>query len=360
MTDRTYLHSIVVEAGKHTHAQAELADIFRRRLDALEGADAMRQMVRFVYENSMIQDRHFEQGIEVAQRRSDWYLVVNEAALSLSRRTLKKLFEAGCPPKSFDALVVVSSTYAGFPSLGRRLQEDMGFRLDALCYDLAGLGCAGSTHGLHLASALMSAGAARRVCVLCVDVMGTYGESRVHHRPPEMSQLVGHCLASDGAAALSMGMEPTDSAMFSWRDCVLRSQLWSNALAENDLTATEDNEPALSVGKGLRSRIIEELGPLLEGADPETTLFHPGGAALVRILGTAVPAFQPTLDVSSSVLEQHGNIGAASLLWVLHEAISRGRPLAPTLRLVALGPGIVSTRLCLGRVEGAPASLGAS
>jgi predicted naringenin-chalcone synthase len=351
VTQRLHLHSLVVEAGQHSHSQVELAERFRRRLDAVEGAEDMRQMVRFVYENSSILTRHFEQEIDVVQRRPDWVLASNEATLSLARRTLGKLFDSGCPPESFDSLVVVSSTYAGFPSLGRRLQEDMGFRLDATCHDLAGLGCAGATYGLHLADLLAKAGGARRVCVLCVDVMGTYGESRVHRSPPSMSQLVGHCLASDGAAAVGLGLEPAARSILSWDDCALRSLLWSNALDENDLTATDDNEPALAVGKGLRTRIVEELSPLLEDADPEATLFHPGGAALVRVLGSAHPRFVSTLDVSYQVLMHHGNIGAASVLWVLQEALARGRRLAPTLRLFALGPGIVSTRLCLEGVE---------
>ncbi|PRP93393.1 Alpha-pyrone synthesis polyketide synthase-like Pks11 [Enhygromyxa salina] len=345
MSGRRHLELPVVEPGRHTYTQSELADRFRRRLARIEGADAMRQMVTFVYERSSIDARHLEEDIETVEAQTGWYRLVNAATLSLAQRTLERLLRPDLPADSFDALVVVSASYAGFPSLSRRLQSALGMRLDAQCYDLTGLGCAGPTHGLHLADMLITSGACQRVCVVCADVMGTHGESRVHNEPPDMSQLVAHCLASDGAAALVVSAEPTRDDCISWEGCRLDSRLWPNSLAENDFTASEDNQPLISVGKEIRTRLLDELRPAVEQANPDTTYFHPGGASLMRQLGAAFPALVPSLDISSEVLRAHGNIGSASVLWVLHDAWKAGRAFGPDLRLVALGPGIVSTQL---------------
>jgi predicted naringenin-chalcone synthase len=117
------------------------------------------------------------------------------------------------------------------------------------------------------------------------------------------------------------------------------------------LSASEDNQPFIAVGKAIRTRLLDELGPVIADVDPDTTLFHPGGAALMRNLATARSALGPTLALSSRILAAHGNIGSASVLWVLDQAWQEARVHGPELRLVALGPGIVSTDLLLTGVE---------
>lgn len=344
---RRYLVRPVVVPGRHTYSQAELAEVMRGRLATLEGAGAasMRKMVGFVYEHSTIEQRHIEISLAELGSRRGWYPLVNQATLSLAQRSIEQLVSQGHPIDGFDALVCVSASFAGFPALSRLLQDKLGIPLDAKCYDLTGLGCAGPTHGLQLADMLVTTGAAKRVCVVCADVMGTHGESRVHERVPDMSQLVAHCLASDGGAATIVSAEPLADDVLSWDRCALDSKLWPGTLAENDFTADEDNQPLIAVGKEIRTRLLPELGPVMDSIDPASSYFHPGGAALMATLSSTYPAFQPTLEISSNVMRQHGNIGAASVLWVLHDAWAGGRRFTDELRLIALGPGIVATMI---------------
>ncbi len=349
MTLRCHIEQPVVEPGRHTYDQATLAEALRRRLDGLVGADPIQQMIGFIYEHSAIEHRHLEFSLAELAERRDWYLLVNQATASLARRTLARLIRPDQPAASIDALIVVSSSFAGFPALSRILQVELELRLDAICYDLTGLGCAGPTHGLHLASMLIATGC-QRVAVICVDVLGSHGESRVHNQVPSMSQLVAHCLASDGGAGLVVSREPTGPESLAWTETRLDSRLWPDSLAENDFTASSDNQPFIAVGKAIRTRLLDELGPVLATLDPETTLFHPGGASLMRALESADPRLAATLAVSNTVLREHGNIGSASVLWVLAAAWQLGRPLGPELRLLALGPGIVTTQLRLSGV----------
>jgi alkylresorcinol/alkylpyrone synthase len=349
-----HLQHLATVSGQHTYSQSALADALHAELSTVDGAEKVAQLVRFVYQHSTISERHLEVPLEECRVRGDWYALVNHATLTLAGRALDRLFAGGraAPASACDGLVVVSSSFGGFPGLTRLLQEKHGFPLHALCFDLGALGCAGPTQGLALASMLLAQGACRNVCVVCADAMGTHGAARHHGRPPTMAQVVAHCLASDGAAALVVGRDPGARPPLSFRGAQLVNRLWPRSLDLNDFTADEDNQPLMSVGKDIRERVIQELEPLLDG-DPlgEPILFHPGGAALMKLIAERWPVLADTIALSSRVLERHGNLGSSSVLWVLAEALASGATLLPRLRLAALGPGIVSTVLLLDGVE---------
>src|SRR5262249_39553605 len=173
----------------------------------------------------------------------------------------------------------------GFPSLSRRLQASLELPPATRCFDLAALGCAGATQGWWLAHALMASRSVERVCVLLVDVMGTFAQCRRHTRVPAMEQLVAHCLASDGASALSLGRDWSSACALRYGDARLDSRLWPGSLHLNDLTSDRDNMPYLSVGGDIRSRVLAELAHHLdEESATRPIFFHPGGAALMHPL----------------------------------------------------------------------------
>jgi predicted naringenin-chalcone synthase len=167
-----------------------------------------------------------------------------------------------------------------------------------------------------------------------------------------MAQVVAHCLASDGAGAVVLGLDPGAKPVLSFREARLRNQLWPDSLDQNDFSADAENQPTMAVGKEIRTRLTDELGPLLDAtALSEPILFHPGGAALMALMAEKWPALAETIAISSHVLTNHGNLGSPSLLWVLARALELEASVTPRLRLVALGPGIVSTLLLLDGVE---------
>jgi predicted naringenin-chalcone synthase len=63
------------------------------------------------------------------------------------------------------------------------------------------------------------------------------------------------------------------------------------------------------------------------------------------------PRLSETAALSMSVLRENGNVGSSSAVWVLHRAMGRDMAIGPKLRLVALGPGIVTTILHVDGVE---------
>jgi alkylresorcinol/alkylpyrone synthase len=350
-----FLRGLTVTPGRHAHRQMDLAAALHARLSALPDAQTATKMVGFVYAHSDIRERRFELDLDEIDSRTDWYRMVNEATWSLGHRALLALFSDGLSASQCDGLVVVSSTYAGFPSLSRRLQEPFGFPLSALCFDLTGLGCAGPIQGLLLAHNLVAQGNCRNVCVLCVDAMGTHGQSRRHAKPPAMEQLVAHCLASDGAAAAVVGRDYGPRTLLAYREASIWTRLWSDSLALNDLTASEDNQPLIAVGKDIRTRMTDELSDLLtEEVVRQPLFFHPGGKALMKALEERHPPLRRTAELSLSILDEFGNVGSPSVLFVFKKALEARMRVSPMVRLAALGPGIVTAALCLEGVEEAP------
>ena len=182
MSERVFLQGLEVACGRHTYPQARLAEEMRQSIAHLPDAASVLASIAFVYARSGIDQRHLEVEIAEIGRRVDWYPLVNEATASMAARAIEGVLAAGIEATRCDGLIVVSSSYAGFPSLGRRLQERFGFPLSAPCWDLAGLGCAAAPQGLHLADTLIRRGTCRNVCVVCVDAMGTHSHSRRHDR----------------------------------------------------------------------------------------------------------------------------------------------------------------------------------
>jgi alkylresorcinol/alkylpyrone synthase len=348
-----YIKGLVAVPGAHRHTQSNLAIRMRGKLAHLETAPRLKTMVKVVYARSGIEHRYFELPLDDLDRREDWYLAVNEATCSLGQRALQSLFAStDVRPADCDALVAVSSSHAGFPSLSRRLQADIGLPCTASAWDLGGLGCAGPTHGLALADMLLGTGQANTVCVVAVDVMGTHGELRRHRTPPDMSELVAHCLASDGAAAMIVSRDGEGKSLLEYREARLASHLWSDALAETDFTACSENQPRISVGPGIRTRLLDETSAFFSDlSDEDGLLMHPGGAALMDSVQRAHPRHAPSVEISRAVMRDNGNLGSPSVLWVLKRALEQRIDLGHNLILFALGPGIVTTALRISEVR---------
>ena len=347
-----YCRRIARVTGRHTYPQEALAAELTRSLQEVPDPSGRSRMVGFVYAQSGIQQRHIEADESVRGGDSHWIEVVNQATRSLARRTLDHLLEGNASGgHEVGALVVVTTSHIGFPSLSRRLVSELRLPATTLGFDVTGQGCAGPTHGLWLADSLLQAGH-HHVWVLFVDTLATWASLRRFREAPTIEETVAHCLASDGAAALWLSREPGPAPVFGYTKCRLRSKQWANSLDQNDLTADAAGQPYLAVGKAIRTRLLEEVLPFLgPGFGEDPVFLHPGGPDLMKRLAHARPALSETIDVSCDVLRRHGNLGSASVLFVWDAARARGLSFSPRFSLFALGPGIVTTVLDVDGVE---------
>ena len=193
-----WCRSLVTEPGRHTVAQEDLAQAFRERLGELPDPEGQGRLVGFIAAQSEIRQRYVEAEPRGHAGRADWIGLVNRCTERLARRTLEKL--ASVDPQGLaemDALVVVSSSTVGFPSLSRRLQVAP----DVVGFDLTGLGCAGPPQAIPVAVGLLKQGY-RQVGLVFVDAMATWAQGARFSHVPAVNEMVAHLLASDGAAAM--------------------------------------------------------------------------------------------------------------------------------------------------------------
>lgn len=345
-----FCRALVTEPGAHSHTQDDLGQRLASAVRGLPDPESRRRLIGFIHAQSGIHQRHVEADLDEAVPRPDWIQLVNRSTVALGLRTLADLRTAD--PEGYaqiDAFVVVTTSWVGFPSASRMLQEAAKIPLHAACFDVSGLGCAGPTHGMQLATALLDQGY-QNVCLLFVDTMATWGLCRAFDVVPPVNEVVAQCLASDGAGAMLFGREPGSDPVFSFAGVRLTSRLWPDSLDQNDMTACPAGSPYLSVGKDIRTRLVPEAAGVFDADVIEhALLLHPGGPDLMKRLLAAVPALEEPVDVASHVLSTHGNLGSASVLFVLQESRRRSICLAPRFHLFALGPGIVTSLL---RVEG--------
>jgi len=292
--------------------------------------------VRLIGESSGILRRHFEIAPEELEDRPDWVSVLSEAAFRMALRAL-----GGVPdPMDLDALVVVSSSFFGYPALARRLQSALQLPDDCVCLDIAHAGCVGATQGWDVADALLQRGH-RRVCVVVSDAMGGMSCSTIDSPSPSFEEIVPRCLGSDGAAAVVLNATDTpEKGLFAYRTCKLRTRFWgADTLDWNVLRATRHNLD-FRIGKEIRSRVVPEFRAIL-GDDRGTLFLHPGGRALLDHMERA--GVEGT-DLARMDLED-GNFGSSSVLRVISRGLERGVPLEDTVFLVTFGPGKASSVL---------------
>jgi predicted naringenin-chalcone synthase len=350
---RYFVEVLQITPGMHAYSQTVLADRMAEQLSGLIDPENVVPLIRFTYSQSGIDQRYLELPLEDVETRVDWYQVVNEALRSLAARCLRQAFSTGIEAGDCDGLIVVSGTHCGYPSISRKLQQELGFSERTLCFDLGGYGCAGVPHAIYLGHMLLSTGRCRRVCILSVDAMATSARSRKFKQAPPMSELVAYLLPSDGAAALIISKSASASApVLTYSECDLQTKLWPDSLDWNVLTVDVDNQPRHFVGRDIRYRAPEELAYFLdEDVIRSPIIMHPGGLALLRQVDKKYPQLSAATKLSATVMKENGNVNAATVLWVLREAFIQKYPLKPSVNIIAIGPGKVTAVLSLKGTE---------
>lgn len=343
-----YINKLTTCYGANTYSQNYLMDRFSSKLSNVPNSQTLIKTAFFIYDHSKIKQRHFEFSLEDINKRKDWYLLINESVRSIGYRVLTELFSEALKPIDCDAFITVSSSHAGFPGLSRHLQERVGFSKSTLCYDLTGAGCVGATNGIYMAHLLLESGRYNRVCLLCADLLGTQTQSREYLEPPTMSQIVANCLVSDGAIALILSRDNDDKTICSYKECKLITQLWPNSLELNMFSVTKDNQPYVSVGKDIQTRLLGELEEVLpKEIISQPVYLHPGGIALMNLIKDRYPQLLGSAELSIRDLTISGNLGASSVMFVLARAIKEGTFTGSPFHLISFGPGKVTAILSI-------------
>ena len=293
-----------------------------------------------IYQNSEIDTRYSCVPLE-------WYgephsfterneLYVENALALIEEAAQACLNKAGVDAEAVDGLTVVSTTGIATPSLDARLMARMPFRRDLERLPIFGLGCAGGVLGLARTATRSRAEPERLYLVVVVELCGL----TFRHADRSKSNLVATALFGDGAAAALISCRGDGAALTAWGE-----HTWPDSL---DVMGWGVSDDGLSVifSRDIPTIVRDEFHTTTIGflerhgrtlSDIDSFVCHPGGAKVLDALEDVLQLARGGLHHSRRVLRDYGNMSAATVLFVLDEALRSGD--CGRFLVSSLGPG---------------------
>jgi alkylresorcinol/alkylpyrone synthase len=246
----------------------------------------------------------------------------------------KALAGAGLDAADVDTVVTVCSTGIATPSLDARVHRRMGFRSDVSRVPVFGLGCAGGTSGLSIASRLAQARPGTNVLLVTIELCS------LALRLDELTKanIIAVSLFGDGGAT-----QVEHAGEHLWPD-TLDVMGWSvDPQGFGVILRRTIPEFVTAQLKPVLTQILARMQ--LSLADIDQFICHPGGARVINAIETALALDQGTLEHERQVIAEYGNMSAPTVLFILERARAKGLP-ARSL-LTALGPGFSASCVSL-------------
>ena len=325
------------------------AEVSARAAEAFASTPNAAQWLAPIYVNAEIDTRH-------SCVPTDWYLrehsfgerndmFLENATGLLVEAAAKALDEAGLEPADIDTIITICSTGIATPALDARVMEKLAFRRNVERMPIFGLGCAGGVLGLARAAAMAQGRPKSRVLLLVVELCGL----TFRYQDRSKSNLVATALFGDGAAAavVSCRDEYAEApALGPWGE-----HTWPDSLGVMGWDVADDGLKVV-FSRDIPTLVREDLRPIVDafltehGAslnDIAGFVCHPGGAKVLDALEDCFELQRGDLDKARKVLRAHGNMSAATVLFVLRETLD-AKAKGPQL-LTTLGPGFTAGML---------------
>jgi alkylresorcinol/alkylpyrone synthase len=299
-----------------------------------------------VFDNAGIERRttalpleRYVRGMDVAERNAHYLDVSRHLLTDAARRALTPALSA-----RLTHVVSVSSSGVATPTLECGVIEDLALPLGVRRVPVFGLGCAGGAAGLQLARDLARDPEAY-VLLLCVELTSltllTADASR--------RNFVACALFGDGAAAAVIG-RPDDAHPARAELGGGVSRFFENT---HDLMGWDVVDGGWRVVFSpripavVRRQAAELVDAATGGRRPRRWVLHPGGAKILEAYEAALTLDADDLAPARGVLARHGNMSAATVLFVLEELLARERSAAESAVLTAFGPGFTAEACAL-------------
>lgn len=348
------LLTLAVEEAPHAASQSDVAAAVRGRfVDG--GADFDVEDLASVFARAGIARRTFALPLEayVGRPGEAPYLSPdsrNDVFLDVAGSMLTRAAARAVPEdlrSRVTHVVTVTTSGVATPSLECGVIDALDVSRAARRVPVFGLGCAGGTSGLQVASDLARSSEDALVLVLCVELTSLTFLARDLSR----RNFVACALFGDGAAAALVGSERWASAtgpLATLGRCTTRMLPDSRGLMGWDVR--EDGwqvvfSPRIPAVVRQEARaLVESVGSI---PDVEHWVLHPGGRRVLEAYASSLGLDDRQLTPAATTLEQHGNMSAATVLFVL-DRVLRGRDFRPGPGIAtAFGPGFSAEAIAL-------------
>ena len=274
-----------------------------------------------------------------------------EAAVELGSSAIcRALAAAGRSASDVGALIFVSITGIGSPSVDARLIARMGLPRTLRRIPIFGLGCVGGAAGLARAADYVRAYPEQIAVLLSVELCSL----TMQLDDLSIANQISAALFGDGAAAVVVGGDRVDGAgpqivdsRASFYADTLDAMGW--AISEKGFRIVLSPEVPDIIRDNL-GRDLDELLDLhgLSRGDIGCWILHTGGPKILEATGDALGIPPTAIAASWEMLRKTGNLSSASVLLVLEETMARRKPAVGTWSiLAAMGPGFCSELVLL-------------
>ena len=317
-------------------------DVGERRLDAM----------MTVIDNAQVRTRHSIFPIEhIVQRRplTQTNVEYQEHAIRLGRQAAEQcLANARMTPRDVDMIITVSCTGFMIPSLDAHLINLMGFRPDVRRMPLTELGCAAGAMALARASEFVRAFPDGTVLIVSVEL------ATLTFQRGDFSQanLISCVLFGDGAAAAVVTGRQAAGPR------ILEAETYT-FLQSLDAMGFDLRETGFHIvlSKDVPQMIREKIRGVVDGLLSRSGLtkeaiaafiIHPGGQKLLSYVEEQLELCRCDTQLSWDVLSRYGNLSSATILFILHEWLTKKTMKSGDYGLAAaFGPGFSAEVLLL-------------
>jgi len=237
-------------------------------------------------------------------------------------------------------LITVSCTGFQAPGVDLELISQLGLDAGVQRTHVGFMGCHGALNGLRVAQAFVEADAEAVVLLCSVELCSLH---LAYGWDPE--KVVANALFADGAAALVATARPArpgpGPTLLASGSTVIphTAALMHWQIGDHGFEMGLSSRVPEAVGSQLRPWLERWLQPRgLQVADIATWAMHPGGPRILQVCGAALGLEPQQLAVSQAVLQEHGNMSSATVLFIL-DRLRRAAAPGPCLAL-AFGPGL--------------------
>jgi predicted naringenin-chalcone synthase len=241
-------------------------------------------------------------------------------AVEAAQRALK---DANGEPGEMDAVLISTCTGYLCPGLTSYVSERLGLRPDVFTLDLVGQGCGAALPNLRAAEAILTAGRAKKVLSICVEIC-----SAAFYLDDDPGVLISACLFGDGAGAAVLANKPQpDRRRVEWKS-------GSSCLAPDKRDALRFDQK-----NGMLRNILLPQVPQIAG-DEAAKLFagslaaagvkrdriagwilHTGGRDVLLALRDKLGLGESDIRHSAAVLCEFGNMSSPTVFFVLERAL---------------------------------------